>query len=696
VFRSLSSRVFAGFLLVATVPPVAVAVWEDRRTRAHELREASNALHESALDLSSRLEQQLANRLAAVSLASHLFDASRPLAHPVNVRALETIHARFPEFATVALLDAKGILHDVRPREIDGAQTHEMVGSSFAYREYFQRAVRDSLAVTTAVYRGRGYGNQVIIAFARAIRDARGNVRAVLQTSLNLSRHHMLGDLPHATTANVLITDPAGVVVARSAAMPVSPLDTLTPAVMLDRWGTLPTEFANGETSMAGEWAVTSVAGPRGWRVIVERPMYDVLAASRERRMAAALTTGLAVGVGVIISLLLLRSVRRPLQLVMDRLRAFDVRAAGSQHPLPPGTPIEIEGVMDAMQLLGARLRASYDELEHALAERETLNLQLNGLLRELDARVAARTAELQEALGRAEEANLTKSRFLANMSHELRTPLNSVIGFSAVLLKNRGGRLAKSDLDLLDRILANGRHLLTLINDILDISKIESGRMVLHLSEVDVPALARETLSQLEGQVGSKPITLRYSGPQHAPLVLTDAGKLRQILINLIGNAIKFTASGSVSVEVEVGPAGEISSVAVHDTGLGIAGDRLEAIFLPFEQEDSSTSRSFGGTGLGLAISRSLAEMLGDRLEVSSTPGVGSTFRLRLAPSSDKSVRHVRDASVLNTQTLDASALESSALDKAALEAAALEATGLDAAVRPDANGAPGRVLAT
>ena len=647
VFRSLSSRIFAGFLLVATVPLLAVGVWEDRRTRELELRQASDALHETARDLSSRLERQLEHRLAAVSLAAHLFDPARPLAHPANGRALEAIHARFPDFATVALLDAGGILRAVRPREIDGSSTSTRIGTSFAHREYFRRAMQDSLAVTTAVYRGLGYGNQVIVAFARAIRDEHGTVYGVLQASLNLSRTGILGDQPHAPDAQFLITDPAGVVVARSAAMPVSPLDTLTPAVMLDRWGTLPTALADGETSLRGEWAVTSVAGPRGWRVIVERPMRDVLAASRERRQAAAISTAIALAVGIVTSLILLRSVRRPLQSVMDRLRDFDVRAEWSQEPLPAGTPLEVQGVMDAMRLLGARLRVSYDELERALAERETLNLQLNGLLRELDARVAARTAELQEALRRAEEANLTKSRFLANMSHELRTPLNSVIGFSALLLKNRGGRLTKSELDLLDRILANGRHLLTLINDILDISKIEAGRMVLDLGDVDVPQMARDTLAQLEGQVGSKPISLRYAGPQRAPLVLTDAGKLRQILINLVGNAIKFTASGEVTVEVETGASGEVTAVAVHDTGVGIARDRLEAIFLPFEQEDTSTSRSYGGTGLGLAISRSLAEMLGARLDVASVPGVGSTFRMRFGtpPLPEGDSRTERDA---------------------------------------------------
>ncbi|HEX4933881.1 MAG TPA: ATP-binding protein, partial [Gemmatimonadaceae bacterium] len=262
-------------------------------------------------------------------------------------------------------------------------------------------------------------------------------------------------------------------------------------------------------------------------------------------------------------------------------------------------------------------------------AERQTLNTQLNGVLRELEARVAARTAELQEALRRAEEASVTKSRFLANMSHELRTPLNSVIGFSALLLKNRGGQLSRSELDLIERIFANGKHLLSLINDILDISKIEAGRVALDVGEADIVALARETIAQLEGQIAGKPVLVRYDGPASAPRMLTDVAKVRQILINLVGNAIKFTERGEVLVRVETDSTGAVTAIGVHDTGIGIPRDRLDAIFLPFEQGDSSTSRRFGGSGLGLAICRSLGEMLGAALAVESVPGHGSSFRL-------------------------------------------------------------------
>ena len=154
---------------------------------------------------------------------------------------------------------------------------------------------------------------------------------------------------------------------------------------------------------------------------------------------------------------------------------------------------------------------------------------------------------------------------------------------------------------------------------------------MVLDIDEVDMVALAHETISQLEGQVAGKPVLLRYDGPARAPLVKNDLGKLRQILINLVGNAIKFTDRGEVLVRVETDSLGEVTAIGVHDTGVGIPRERLEAIFLPFEQADSSTSRRFGGTGLGLAICRSLSEMLGGALAVESTPGYGSSFRLIL-----------------------------------------------------------------
>ena len=241
---------------------------------------------------------------------------------------------------------------------------------------------------------------------------------------------------------------------------------------------------------------------------------------------------------------------------------------------------------------------------------------------------------ELIVARDAAESASRAKSDFLARMSHELRTPLNSIIGFANVLRKNRSNTMTEDQLSFANRIATNGRHLLALINDILDLSKIEAGRMTLDLSTVMLDTLVRETIDELEGEAKDRPVVVRAEIPDVLRSIGTDAARLKQVLINLIGNALKFTARGEVVVVIEADPLGMPERILVRDTGIGIPRDRLDAIFNLFEQAEVLTSRRFGGTGLGLAISRSLCELMGYRLEVDSVEGVGTTMLIRLGPT--------------------------------------------------------------
>ena len=187
----------------------------------------------------------------------------------------------------------------------------------------------------------------------------------------------------------------------------------------------------------------------------------------------------------------------------------------------------------------------------------------------------------MRQAKEAAEEASRAKSQFLASMSHELRTPLNSVIGFANILLKNKAGTLTAAELNFLDRIAANGKHLLSLINEILDLSKIEARKVELQIAPVALDELIRETVAQQEGLVRDKPVQLLADLPAKLAPFLTDADKLKQIIINLIGNALKFTERGSVTVRVVADPVDQPSrAVDVMDTGIGIPRDKLGIIF--------------------------------------------------------------------------------------------------------------------
>jgi PAS domain S-box-containing protein len=241
--------------------------------------------------------------------------------------------------------------------------------------------------------------------------------------------------------------------------------------------------------------------------------------------------------------------------------------------------------------------------------------------------------AEILRARDQAQAASHAKSDFLSRMSHELRTPLNSVIGFASVIRKNKTGRLTDEELTFLDRIVSNGRHLLALVNDVLDIAKVEAGRLTVTTGLVAVDELARDIAAQLEGQPRAAGVELRTELPNDMVPIESDAILLKQVLINLAGNALRFTHEGSVVVGATANEEGVPQRLFVRDTGIGIPKDRQEAIFEPFEQAAGDTHRSYGGTGLGLSISRAICDELGYRLTLDSEPGRGSTFTVHLTP---------------------------------------------------------------
>jgi signal transduction histidine kinase/CheY-like chemotaxis protein/HPt (histidine-containing phosphotransfer) domain-containing protein len=620
----LRSYAFHAFVLVAMLPVLLLAAVDSQAIGARQEADGAARLHEAVTALGEHIDEYVSSHAHAVqSLAAAL---SSPTVDAAERQRLVTENRQFyPGFVTLFRADRNGIVHEI-------ATSGESNPPPIADRQYFIDAVRTRRLTISDVILGR-LSHVPIVTMAMPMFDDNAMVVGVVGGSLDLSRfERFIEDFNTLPDARVTIVDQHDRVIYSTGGGGYSALQTLTGDALLqasDASGTGVFRYSRPEADTSGaRIAAGAIVNAAGWRVFIEQPLLNLRLQSTGYYAVTMLLVLLALGGAVLGARGFAAGVTRPLEELVTIVR--NVSAHGSTEPahLTSRPPAEIATLIQDVQGMQLRLSDSYQQLEHALVQRERLNTELRALTEDLDRKVRERTAELASATRVAEEASQAKSEFLANVSHEIRTPLNGIIGMTELALDTP---LSTEQREYLSMVKSSADALLAILNDILDFSKIEMRKLELE----SIPFSIRDHLADLV-----KPLALRAEQkglelvchvlPDVPNAGLGDPGRLRQVLVNLVGNAIKFTERGQILVQVQVESKTDERIVLhyfVSDSGMGIPQDKLKTIFEPFKQADGSTTRRFGGTGLGLTISTTLVDLMGGRIWVESAPLEGSTF---------------------------------------------------------------------
>jgi signal transduction histidine kinase/ActR/RegA family two-component response regulator len=629
----LSQLLFATYGPVVIAPLLFFSVSLGNLANRRYLTEQERLLRESAASVAEDLSSHLSYmRRAIVDAAADIEERGSGAAQEI----VEKFHRNYPAFATMLVADASGQVvasaGTLRGERIDPARS---IGTSVADREYFTVPMATRQFFVSNGFKGRSVGSDHIFALSAPIKGRDGRPIGVVEASV-LLKETATGRQPMLRPPayfDIYVVDGNGRVVLTTNSERYRTMANLR--VLMG-----PTRYAPGDVHPVSQeipegggrpahMVMRSLAPVDGinWDVVVELPLDKVLAVVSAGYGMAALLALVAWVIAILVTRAATQQITTPFEYILSLARPSGAREPAARLAPPAGTPTELVN-------LGTTIARYNEELRRAMEQRDRANEALRNSAQDLERQVVARTADVVEAKQRAEEASRVKSEFIAHMSHELRTPLNVILGSVQMLTRERGSLLAEAELRRLNQITTAGALLRDLIEDVLDLAKIESGTIEFEAVRLKSCEVIRECVEIMTPAVAAKGHQLAVRISAEDTWLISDHRRLRQILVNLLSNAVKFTpAGGRMEIAVEAGAAGTLK-FSVSDNGRGMSAEEQARIFEPFMRGSAGKASTEPGTGLGLALIKRLVEAHGGSISVRSTEGVGTCFTMELPRS--------------------------------------------------------------